>query len=71
MRIIINEYPCTFSFDTEENLPKFKYGCRTRTKIVRQQIIRQQIETPFHEPSDYCVEEIFPFNGGEIWELGS
>jgi hypothetical protein len=71
MKIIIRDYPSTFSFDTEEKLPKFQFGCHVRTKIVQQEIIQQQIETPCHDPFDYCVEVIIPFKGGEIWELGS
>jgi hypothetical protein len=71
MKIIIRDYPSTFSFDTEEKLPIFQYGCHVRTKIVQQEIIQQQIETPCHDPFDYCVEVIIPFKDGEIWELGS
>ncbi len=71
MKIIIRDYPSTFSFNLEKKLPKFQYGCHVRTRIVQQQIVQQQIETPFHEPSDYTVEVIIPFEGGEVWELGS
>ena len=71
MKIIVTDYPATFSFETEEKLPKFKFDCPVRTKIVQQQIIEQKIESPYHEPEHYMVENIIPFEGGEIWELGS
>ena len=69
--IIVTDYPSTFSFHTEEKLPKFKFDCPIRTKIVQQQIIEQKIETPYHEANHYNVEEVILFEGGEIWELGT
>jgi hypothetical protein len=71
MRIIVTDYPATFSFHIEGELPKFKFDCPTRTEIVQQQIREQQIETPYHEPEHYMVEEIISFEDGEIWELGT
>lgn len=71
MQIIILDYPTTFSFNIEEELPEFGYGCETRTSILHRQIIQHQIETTCHNPSDYLVEVIYTFSGGEIWEIGS
>ena len=71
MRIIVTDYPATFSFHIEGELPKFKFDCPTRTEIVQQQIKEQKIETPYHEPEHYMVEDIIPFEDGEIWELGT
>jgi hypothetical protein len=33
-RVIVVGYPDTFSFETEMEFPKFKYGCETRTSLL-------------------------------------
>ena len=45
MKIIIRDYPSTFSFDTEEKLPKFQFGCHVRTKTNIIQIHYEFINT--------------------------
>jgi len=71
MKIIIENYPNDFSFEVTEKLPKFKFLCPVRTRIVQQQIEEQKIDIPYHDVSDYGVESIIPFEGGEVWELGT
>jgi hypothetical protein len=69
--IIVTDYPSTFSFHTKEKLPRFKFDCPVRTRIIQEELVKQKIETPYHEPNHYMVEEITRFEGGEIWGLGT
>ena len=69
--IIINDYPTNFSFKVYEELPEFTFDCPVRTQILHDKMEELQIESPSHDFSDYCVEAIEPFGGGEEWIIGS
>ena len=69
--IIVANYPDTFSFYTEEELPRFKFDCPIRTKLLRKQLEEQKIECPYHRYEDYNVEIMERFKSGEVWFVGS
>ena len=69
--IIIVNYPDTFSFYIDEELPRFKFDCPVRTKLLREQLEKQQIECPYHRYEDYNVEIMERFKSGEVWFVGS
>lgn len=73
MKITIKDYPCTFSFEIDRGLPKFKLDqdeC-LRTEIVREEMRKQKIDSPCHSYDDYIVEMVKETKDGEIWYLGS
>lgn len=70
IKIQINDYPCTFSFNIDNCLPKFKYGCKIRTKLVRM-LLKYQYYAVHHTPDDFIVEDVIKIKDGEIWILGS
>jgi hypothetical protein len=70
MKITIVKYPKTFSFETDKKLPRFKYGCDTRTSIVQDELSKIRYKAP-HAPEDFIVESIDETPDGEIWEFGS
>lgn len=71
--IIVQEYPCTFNFKTRKKLPKFRYDCPTRRKILVDAMRRMKIKSPSHLYTDYVVEviECYPAENAEVWHLGS
>jgi len=70
-RVIVVGYPDTFSFETEMEFPKFKYGCETRTSLLYLELEKNKISSPCHEYTDYIVESIEIKNDIEYWQLGS
>jgi len=70
--ITIHGYPCSFGFETNAVLPKFEYGCPTRTELVQSAMRKQNINSPYHHYDDYIVEIVQCLgNGDELWRLGS
>lgn len=70
MKIKVMNYPRTFSFDTKEKLPPFKYGCSVRTAIVQKQLAKITYNV-LHVPKDFIVERVRKTATGETWHLGS
>jgi hypothetical protein len=73
-KIIIIGYPATFTFNVEEPLPDFRYGCPIRTVILWSELERQNIKSECHNYTDYIVEivefsEYMPDH--EFWYIGS
>jgi len=71
MKIRIEGYPCTINFRTNTKLPRFKCGCKVRTKIAQDKMKKRRILSPNHDYSDYIVEEIRTNGTWETWYLGS
>ena len=73
MNIIIKDYPCyRLIFETLVKLPKFDYGCPTRTKILHDELIKQNVDLTFHHVNDYIVECVDPIDSDtELWLIGS
>lgn len=69
--IIIQHYPANMTFKVKKELPEFTFNCPVRNKILLYQLKKQQIDSPCHSYSDYGVDCIEVFDGGEIWEIGS
>ena len=69
--IIIQHYPANMTFKVMKELPEFTFNCPVRNKILLYQLKKQQIDSPCHSYSDYGVDCIEVFDGGEIWEIGS
>jgi len=74
-KITVLDYPVTFSFETDVELPPFKYdadnkGYKVRTKLVQQELKKIKYGSP-HVPSDFVVEVVTETEDGETWELGS
>ena len=68
------DYPATFTFNVEEPLPDFKYGCPVRTEILWSELARQNIKSECHNYTDYIVEIVrVPENmpDHEFWFIGS
>jgi hypothetical protein len=70
-RVIVVGYPDTFSFETEMEFPKFKYGCETRTSLLHLELEKNKISLPCHYYTDYIVEQIEVISEIELWHLGS
>ena len=75
--VIIVHYPQTFSFVTDELTNPFneETGCALRDRLMQEEMVKQNIETPYHHPLEYSVEEVSTLNFGgmqtELWGLGS
>ncbi len=69
--IIINDYPATFTFKVRKELPEFTFDCPVRNAILHYQLRKQQIDSPCHGYSEYGVDAIEVFEGGEEWIIGS
>lgn len=75
-KVLVMEYPATFQFQTAAKLPRFKYGCKKRTSIVRQQLRMVKYDVWHHE-DDFIVESITRKKVRnkniieETWELGT
>ena len=68
--IVVLEYPNTFVFETDKPLPEFKYGCPTRTKILREELRSIKYSAP-HAIEDFIVEKIEKRKSHEVWIIGS
>ena len=69
--IIINHYPATFTFKVRKELPEFEDYCEIREEILHRQLRKQKIYSPCHSYSEYIVEAIETFDGGEEWIIGA
>ncbi len=75
--IVVIHYPETFTFFTNETLTDFndETGCSLRDRILHDEMKRQNIDSPYHNHTDFAVEEveIITFGGieTELWGLGS
>lgn len=75
--IVIQDYPTTFAFTTNETLTDFneETGCSLRNRILFDELKRQQIVSPHHSYADYIVEivdtEVIGDVEVELWTLGS
>ena len=69
--IIINHYPTTMTFNVRQTLPEFTFNCPVRNKILHRRLRRKKVDSPSHSYTDYGVDCITVFDGGEIWEIGS
>ena len=75
--IVIQDYPSTFAFSTNETLTDFneETGCSLRTRILHDELKRQNINSPHHDYTDYVVEIVETAILGdietELWILGS
>lgn len=75
--IVIQDYPTTFAFTTNETLTDFneETGCSLRDRILQDELKRQKIDSPHHSYADYIVEIVDAtiLEGVEIelWTLGS
>ena len=70
-QVIVVEYPDTFSFKTDVEFPKFKYGCKIRTILLHLELLKNKIHSPCHYYDDYIVESIEIKNDIEYWYIGS
>lgn len=59
------------TFQVRTKLPKFKYGCDARTRLVHRHFKRKKVPSPMHDYRDYLVESVEVYDSGEIWHLGS
>ena len=71
MLIKIYNYPDTFEIKTNVELPKYKYGCKQRKKILLSNLEEQKIHSPNHSYEDYIIEEVETYKKYEVWHLGS
>jgi hypothetical protein len=69
MLIAIFFYPATFSFETKEKLPPFKYECKRRQELLLFQLYLQRINSPWHTYEDYKITHVIKTNKGEIWGI--
>ena len=75
--IVIEHYPATFAFTTNETLTDFndETGCSLRDRILQDELKRQKIASPYHNYADYVVEIVETAMLGdietELWTLGS
>lgn len=70
--ISVNNYPSSFKFKTEDDLPEFEYGCSERTNRLHQAMHDLNIDSPCHAYEDYIVEAVKKDKAGnETWTLGS
>jgi len=69
--IIIEHYPTTMTFKVRKELPEFTFNCPVRNEILHRQLKKQKVDSPCHSYSDYGVDCIESFDGGEVWEIGS
>lgn len=72
MKISTDGYPAPLEFETEVALPPFEYGCKVRTKLLREKMREQKINSPRHAYDDYVVEVILQSTKYfEVWGIGS
>ena len=75
--IVVESYPATFAFTTNETLNDFneETGCSLRTRILHDELKRQNIDSPHHHYTEYVVEIVDTAILGdietELWTLGS
>lgn len=69
--IIINHYPATFTFKVRKELPVFEDYCEVREEILLRQLRKQKIYSPCHSYTEYVIEMVETFDGGEEWIIGS
>lgn len=69
--IIIETYPAPMTFKVKKELPEFTFNCPVRNKILLYQLKKQKVNSPCHGYSEYGVDCITTFDGGEVWEIGS
>lgn len=69
--IIIESYPADMTFEVFDELPEFTFNCPVRNEILLHQLQEQNIDSPCHAYSDYGVDCIEKFDGGEVWSIGS
>jgi hypothetical protein len=71
MKIAKINYPVKVAIWIPDKLPKFKYGCKTRTQILRN-AMKIVYYNAAHMPADFIVECIErDADGNERWEVGS
>ena len=68
---IYTDYPIQIHFNARTELPRFKYGCEVRTKILRRQLRKCLLIDIPHKVSDFTIERITKIKDGEIWHIGS
>lgn len=71
MKIVINNYPASFSFQVEDELPPFESGCEVRHKILLFQLNHKKIKSYSHDYEDYYICHVIKNKTGEEWVLGS
>ena len=73
MIIRIKEYPHCFSFEYFGKLPTTdsKAYLDARTRLVRKYMKLAKVNSPIHDYSDYCVENVCTYKNSETWYLGS
>jgi hypothetical protein len=75
--IVVQDYPATFAFTTNETLTDFneETECSLRNRILYDELKRQKIDSPHHSYGDYSVEIVDKALLGdieiELWTLGS
>lgn len=69
MRVYI-DYPLHINFETRAKLPRFKYGCPVRTKLLHKALEGCLYSAP-HEDKNFIVEKVEKREGREIWHVGS
>jgi hypothetical protein len=71
MKINVNHYPQTMSFDVEGPLPPFSYGCQTRRDLLHTALRKDGFVHDYHDIEDFIVEVVEPKGEGEVWFVGS
>lgn len=69
--IIVEHYPANMTFKVIKELPEFTFNCPVRNKILHRQLKKNKVDSPCHLYTDYGVDLIEIFDGGEIWHIGS
>jgi len=71
MKVSIKHYPASFSFEVDDELPKFNGYCETRQYILLDELYNQEIPSPCHMYEDYYICAVRKTKKGEEWILGS
>ena len=71
MKIEVVDYPCNFEFRTKAKFTEFYERCDKRTSMLHKKMKQLNIDSPYHEYTDYVVEIVYKTPGGEVWRLGS
>jgi hypothetical protein len=68
-----DKYPFSIKYTGAVKLPKFKYGCQVRCKLLHSYLeAHPDFEgLQVHEPDQFTVESVTKVTGGEIWHLGT
>ena len=69
-KIIVEHYPESMMFYVKNKLPKFKFNCPVRNKILHYQMNKEKV-TANHDYSDYGVDNVEIIKDGEVWHIGS